>query len=92
MASLYCDAGLCKLCPVPKNILLSVTSIPGAFQTADPDGANFLTLVINPFPMLFGSSSILCVQSIFPESTPTAAIPPLVLQHSCLGSIARTVS
>ena len=40
MASLYCDAGLCKLCPVPKNILLSVMSIPGAFQTADPDGAN----------------------------------------------------
>ena len=49
MASLYCDAGLCKLCPVPKNILLSVTSIPGAFQTADPDGANFLTLVEEGF-------------------------------------------
>ena len=59
MASLNSEAGDCVLCPVPKKTLPSSISTPGAFQTAAPDGANFLTLVISPFSVNCASFSTL---------------------------------
>ena len=58
-ASLNPDAGDCKLCPVPKKTLSFNKSTPGAFHTALPAGANFLTRVIIPFLVYSAFCSIL---------------------------------
>ena len=59
IASLNSDAGDWRLCPVPKKTRFLARSIPGVFQTADPDGAYFFVLVTLTLPTSSAGFSIL---------------------------------